>query len=36
MDQIVANLRGPVSVAVGASRHLLWYLGYQMRRSGAR
>jgi hypothetical protein len=30
MTQLVDNVRGTVSAAVGASRHLLWYFGYQI------
>jgi hypothetical protein len=36
MDLVVANVRSTVAVAVGASRHLLWYVGYQIGSSGAR
>jgi hypothetical protein len=36
MDQVVANVRSTVAVAVGASRHLLWYLTYQIGTGGAR
>jgi hypothetical protein len=36
MDSVVANVRSTVAVAVGASRHLLWYVGYQIGSSGAR
>ena len=34
MTQLVDNVRGTVSAAVGASRHLLWYFGYQIGSSG--
>jgi hypothetical protein len=36
MTHFVDNMRGTVSAAVGASRHLLWYVGYQIGRSGPR
>jgi hypothetical protein len=36
MTQLADNVRGTVSVAVGASRHLIWYVGYQIGRSGPR
>jgi hypothetical protein len=36
MDSVVANVRSTVAVAVGASRHLLWYVGYQLGSSEAR
>jgi hypothetical protein len=36
MDQVVANVRSTVAVAVGASRHLLWYFTYQIGSAGAR
>jgi hypothetical protein len=36
MSHFVDNMRGTVSAAVGASRHLLWYVGYQSGRSGPR
>ena len=36
MDSVVANVRSTVAVAVGASRHLLWYVAYQVGGSGPR
>jgi hypothetical protein len=36
MAQLVDSVRGTVSVAVGASRHLIWYVGYQIGTVGAR
>jgi hypothetical protein len=36
MDSIVSNVRSTVQVAVGASRHLLWYVGYHIGSSGPR
>jgi hypothetical protein len=36
MDQVVASIRSKVAVAVGASRHLIWYVGYQIGSGGPR
>jgi hypothetical protein len=36
MDSIVSNVRSTVQAAVGASRHLLWFVGYQIGSSGPR
>jgi hypothetical protein len=36
MDRLVSNVRSTVQVAVGASRHLLWYVGYQIGSQGPR
>jgi hypothetical protein len=36
MDSLVGNLRSTLQAAVGASRHLLWYVGYQIGSSSAR
>jgi hypothetical protein len=36
MDSVVANVRSTVAVAVGASRHVLWYVRYQIGTGGAR
>ena len=30
MGTVVKNVRSTVQVAVGASRHLLWFLNYQV------
>jgi hypothetical protein len=30
MELLVSNVRSTVAAAVGASRHLLWYLRYQI------
>ncbi len=30
MGNVVKNFRSTVQVAVGASRHLLWYVNYQV------
>ena len=30
MDLVVTNVRSTVAAAVGASRHLLWYLRHQI------
>jgi hypothetical protein len=36
MDSIVSNVRSTVQAAVEASRHLLWFVGYQIGSSGPR
>jgi hypothetical protein len=36
MAQLLDSVRGTVSVAVGASRHLIWYVGYQIGSVGPR
>jgi hypothetical protein len=36
MDHLVSNVRSTVAAAVGASRHLLWYLRYQIGNDGPR
>ena len=36
MGLLVTNVRSTVAAAVGASRHLLWYLSYQIGRDTRR
>ena len=36
MELLVTNVRSTVAAAVGASRHLLWYVRYQIDRDGGR
>jgi hypothetical protein len=36
MTLLVDHVRGTVSAAVGVSRHLLWYVGYQVGSASAR
>ena len=36
MSVLVDHVRGTVSAAVGVSRHLLWYVGYQVGSAAAR
>ncbi len=36
MEYLVANVRSTVAAAVGASRHLLWYLRYHIGSDGPR
>jgi hypothetical protein len=36
MDALVTNVRSTVAAAVGASRHLLWFVRYQIGSDGPR
>jgi hypothetical protein len=36
MEVLVSNVRSTVAAAVGASRHLIWYVRYQIGSDGPR